>query len=809
MSSSPNVGSQTMSFGDNVASSMDTRGTSMDHTRDLGFLNDATLSDFFQRPIKIAEYQWNTNSDIFTTFDPWSLYFEDPQVAKKIANYYLLKCNLHVKMLINGNAFYYGRAIACYEPLLTSDDFSLVRPWTRADIVRGSQKMHVYLNPTTSQGGDLELPFFFKKNCLSIPDKEWSQLGSIVLTSINPLLHANGGTTPLSISVFAWATNVSYSIPTATVPESDEYTMGVVSKPASTVARYAGSLATLPVIGSFARATEIGATAVSSIAKIFGYSAPINLNSSIMLPRARNSLATTDDMYNGCKLTVDSKQELTIDPTTTGIQSKDELTICSIAERESYLTTFQWRVSDLPETLLFNSRVDPGIHATLGDGEHHLTSAAVAVLPFEYWRGTMRFRFQIVSSEYHKGRIRILYDPVAGSSTASYNTHYTKIHDISSSKDFTFDVGWAQTTPYRRSIGIDSMNSSLWYGSTPLLQSDLGNGVLSVFILNPLTTASTVVSDIEINVFVSMLDDFEVAQPSRRLDSVRYFPPTPLLTTIPEMDMDCCETPVSDPSSIGNVAEVSIAEKDTTKLFFGEVIGSFRQLLKRSYYHERITLPSATDPSIVKVSRPAFPNFGGYVTGPGAGQSPIIDLNNGRFYLYMHTTLLNYLALAFVGRRGSVRWTLDFTRCERPSTSSYPNSIVVSRSDSYSLDPVSYSYVSSETRGDYLAASYNMSEGESSMGTSLCATMVNPIHAVECPYYQNQRFTENLRLDNIHSLNIVPSYTFRVSLPGGTTRPNSYVDTYVSAGEDFNLFYFNAMPIVFYEPYAPDPSPGP
>lgn len=813
------LASQTLSFGDAVTPSLDTRGIPMDHTRDTGFLSDATLSEFFERPIKIKELSWGVEQTLDSKFDPWDLYWSNAEVLARISNYHLLKCNLHVKFVLNGNAFYYGRLIASYLPFDSVDQSYFNRAPVRADFVGLSQKMHVYMNPTLCQGGDLQLPFFYDSNALQIPYKEWTQMGQIRVGAINPLKHANGGTEPVSLSIFAWATNVSYAIPTRNRPEAgDEYSSNIISKPASTIARYAGSLATLPWIGPFARATEIGATAVASISKIFGYAAPIDLASSLLVPRARNSLATTDDKYMGLKLTVDSKQELTLDPATTGINTPDELTICGIAQKESYLTTFDWAVSAAAEQLLFNSYVDPGIHQIHGPvNEHHLTAAAFAVLPFKYWRGTMRFRFQIVASEYHKGRIRIVYDPNTGGATSAYNTHYNKVHDISVAKDFSFDVGWAQSTPYKQSFGINNTPLTDMFGSAALLlkRQDIGNGVLSVYVLNKLTTASTVVSDIQVNVFVSMLDDFEVAEPSERLSDVRFTPVPIEGRNQPEAldNADEVENPVTDPAPIGSMADTGIVDKDVTKLFFGEVIASFRQLLKRNYFHERILIPVVDTLAIVQVSRGAFPGYGGYTDTPPPPGSPIIDLNNGSYYYYAQTTLLNYLSKAYVGRRGSLRWLLDFSRCHASTVASGylggSTSVIFGRDDDYFITTTTYPHEAANLPGDFLAANLNLQRGFTPRGASITNNAVNPLSAVEIPYYAPKRFSPTRKNETFTANNQEPGWKFQFTTFPVEDPTDSYVDTYVSAGEDFNLFYFNGLPIVYYQSIAPDPLPPP
>lgn len=389
MAADGSIDTQTMSFADKVPGSLDSRGSVIDHTRDQGFTTDHTLSEFFSRPIKIAEYEYDVSLPLFERFNPWTLFWENARNIEKIKNYNLLKSTLHVKFLINGNAFYYGRLIAAYEPLQPLDTLSPDRNWVPEDFIRGSQRMHVYLNPTQSQGGSLELPLFWNQNSLRIPQNDWRGLGTIVLASLNLLQHANGGTDPLTVTVMAWAENVSYSVPTRSVPDSeirnsaemgkkkkgDEHNTNVISRPASNVARVAGALTNVPVIGPFAKATQIGAGAVASVAKIFGYSAPTNLDYSIYAPIPRHSLAVVDTKIMANKLSVDSKQEITLDPATTGITSVDELPIASIAGRESYLTTFNWSTQNASDLHIWNARVDPGLHGRNGS-EYHLPACA-------------------------------------------------------------------------------------------------------------------------------------------------------------------------------------------------------------------------------------------------------------------------------------------------------------------------------------------------------------------------------------------------------------------------------------------------
>jgi hypothetical protein len=604
------------------------------------------------------------------------------------------------------------------------------------------------------------------------------------------------------------------------VPEmADEHEQNVISRPASTIARYAGALANVPWIGPFAKATEIGAGAIASVAKIFGYSSPVNLDYSIMVPSPRPSLAVVDTKYPTNKLTVDSKQEVTLDPATTGIQPTDELPIASIAGRESFLTSFNWLQSDVVETTLFQVRVDPQ-QFRLNGNEYHYLACGAAVLPFEYWRGTMRFRFQIVCSNYHRGRIRIVYDPKGGVLSPEYNTHYTTIHDIASEKDFTVDIGWAQPEPFRKPIGNQLSYSTSSITPLPDLE-DLANGVLSVQILNELTVPGTVVADIQVNVFVSALDDFEVAVPAAEIFAWKFRNPTAPQMGIPEMgvpemgegndsaDMDCCDDPVMDPPTIDTMADALIDNSDTTKLFFGEVIGSFRQMIKRTCLSEVVALVDTSTALSALLSRRSFPEYGGRLqdTASVFSNSMVTQYSSGLKYVVTGTTYLNYVAQMFLGWRGSVRWTFDLSTLNTSFGTDAFNSVTAMVNRDTTSGRINQ-FVTLWTPGESLRnlniRLLQRGDARALQGAFLGNSKVNPIFSTEVPFYSNQRFLLTQSQPSFAAIVEEPSWGFAVTLPTSTDGTDvTYVPLYCSAGEDMNFFFFNGLPPMFFQPSWP------
>lgn len=251
----------------------------------------------------------------------------------------------------------------------------------------------------------MKLPFFNYFNNTDIVTTQWSDLGQLYFRSLNDLKHANGGEDKVTISVFAWATDVNMNVLTSNDPnqltpqsgresgkEIDEANRnGVISGPATKIAKASSMLSNVPYIGPYASATSVAAGATAKIAKMFGYCRPpVTKNPEPYRPSPMSSLAVCNVPDTAQKLTIDEKQELTIDPRTTGLGGVDPMNIKEIAKRESYLTTFTWALNVPPENILWNSRIDPVIWAKtgapgVGTGSFHFPACAMAALPFQYW----------------------------------------------------------------------------------------------------------------------------------------------------------------------------------------------------------------------------------------------------------------------------------------------------------------------------------------------------------------------------------------------------------------------------------------
>jgi len=627
--------------------------------------------------------------------------------------------------------------MASYFPMHLADVDYYNSQTTLSSLMRNSQRMKLFLDPCESQGGEMTLPFFWPYDMLDLTAGDYDQMGVIQLQEINALKHANGAVSPITINVYAWMTDVKLSAPTqqdilAITPQSgDEYGSSPVSSMATSVARTAGKLSGAPMIGPYMKATEIAAGALASVAKMFGFSRPVQLEpATFMNNRPLGSLAVTDVGDASCKLTVDSKQELSIDPSIVGVDSTDTLDLASIASRESYLTTFSWGTGATIDTLLYNMRVSPlycqSDTVPLGTA-YTIPACLFAALPFKYWRGTMRYRFQIVASQYHKGRLRFVWDPVKSNGVTESNVAYTKIVDISNERDFVIDVSWGQPKSWLElgtlAQGLITYRAGIYTNSVAY-----ANGVLSVNVLNELATPnSSVNNDIQINVFVSMCDDAEFAAPA---DTIRYLSPTDGTTIVPQSDVEHeTELVENAPEMAANTDEFvpcAPLSDPTALVYMGESVKSFRSLLKR-YFTEFVYIAN-TATSIVNFRQTDFPMKFGYTPYGTSGTTP-------NFYNNAQTGYARYMTMAFLAYRGGVRRKYYVNQF----AGDFPTNIAVTRESTFkSTSGLALTTIG--TTATVLASQFLSLFPSGLQGYAWSPTRMNPAVEVELPFYRAGRF---------------------------------------------------------------------
>jgi len=680
-----------------------------------------------------------------------------------------------------------------------------------------STGMRTELDPMSSTPVEMTLPFTHYKNWMDVSVPE--TLGSLYLRELVPLTRAsNTAVSSIAITAFVWMEGAELCVPTLAAPTSqkEQPAGGAVSGIASAVASAAGKMASVPFIGKYAKATSIASGAASDVAKLFGLSRPVDIVKPMQNKFVTSgSFALTQGDSLAQKLTLDPRQEVTLDPTTVGLGPQDEMTFESIVNRESWLTTVIWSDAGGPFTvsgastvanigqLLFVANVTPNlckrlaVYVASAVGNVQIaqpTPSMFIARAFNFWRGTMVYRFRVVASSFHRGNLRVTYDPISPVQALDTNSQMTHVLDISEGRELIVRVPWCSQYPYLEVASqlhepLENYSPSLHTAYTNFAYTNYNkgyhNGVVMASIVNQLVAPNDQPAYIVVS---SWMEDCEFQSPSRRI----------------ELDHPLMVVPTSgsDPLEITLVSGTQ--STSMSQVCFGERVTSIRSMMKRSvrqYVLYNFSTGSATTPIILSCVLPQFPLY---------GATNLIENSRANT-----VTFLTYFASAFAMRRGGVRYnivwddnltTAAVSETIRPVNASYTRSWdVVSPgaagaiNPAFTLDVVGHEALTSFRK--YFAK--RLGPGYEGMYVANFKTQER-IHEIEVPYYGGTRFSLAQYAPVPTMVGADPSTWTLTKNPsesgfqlwigqicgGGTTTWAPII--YSSAAEDMSFFWFQS-----------------
>jgi len=625
------------------------------------------LGDFLKRPVRILTKTWLESEAVgsIVSFSPWYAFFNDPSIKYKLNNYAFIRCKLHLKFIVNASPFYYGAYRFSYRPMQTLTPETTVASASNLHLIPFSQQQGVWIYPSNSQGGEMILPFIYNKDWLRIQDNiDFTNMGRLTHFGYTALQSANGATgTGVTIQVFAWAEEVSLSGPSIGLSmQGDEYVEGPVEKVSSTIVTVANVLKKYAVISPFALATSIGASAVKSIAHIFGWTnVPVIKEHIAVNVRAVPAFATPDVQFPYDKLSLDSKNELSVDPSLCGASSDDQLIISDLCKRTSYFATANWSTADAVDTILFSCAVAPGLFnfdSVSGGILTYSTPMCYVSQLFNNWRGDIIYTFKVIASPFHKGRIRISYDPQGYAAKNLYNDAlsttvvYTEIIDLAERTECDMVIPYMQSYSYLNTRNMTTGNV-LWSTSeTPTFNHLEGqtNGVFTIRAQTTLT-APLASSNVDILVFAHSTN-MEFANPVQRCamgpGDPMYSPFVPQGKEEEEQDKEMII--FKDPTLFDSL----------NGIYFGEKILSLRQLFHRMVRTEVLYLSFNTALEyLFYVVRANLPPLPGYTADGITTVKGIVTPASSFQFNATWFTPATWMMQCFVGWRGSTHYSVS------------------------------------------------------------------------------------------------------------------------------------------------------
>lgn len=637
---------------------------------------DAGLGEFLSRPIAIRKPTWTVNTALERQYFPWELYLTNQRVKEKLRGFRAIRGNLHIRITVAGSPFFSGALLASYQPLALKDpQRDLTVSSTYANIKR-SQRMSFLIDAATSRGGEMVCPFLWPSNGVLVQDTGALQaLGELTISNLSILKKVSDSGSMLYLVIYAWMTDVKYigqtsvdPFPPVTLTETQMAgeldSKGPVSKVASSVQGAAAAVSNVPILGEYAKATEMVAKGIGAAASALGYSRPSDItNPTKILTFPTTPLATTNERVQEYVIATDVRNEMTIDPNVVGAPAEDELTFEHFCNRESYLTSFFIDLSTQNNSTLFDSVVSPMLFQYLNNILYSTPMSFVAQ-NFIWWRGNIVFKFVFHTSAFHKGKIRVSYDAIADSiapTTGVVNVGEHYIVDLSKEREFSVRVGWANEKnwlPISSSFLNPRFNENAVVGVPDYIAAE-GNGKLTLFLENGMTSPyATDPSDASItcSVFVHA-ENVAFAGPDSayagEFSLTPNVPSPPVLLTETQMGM-VETTEVGDAQGAvhptHDFANPVHPDPNLDLVHMGERVTSWRQLLKRFCFYAAYV--NKDDPTLytmaplARLAHNSMPIGRGYeTTGVGAIALP-----------HRHLVYISLLSACFHTNRGGVRW---------------------------------------------------------------------------------------------------------------------------------------------------------
>jgi hypothetical protein len=759
------------------------------------------VHDFFSRPVKLYENTLALSTDINIALKVWNLYSLIPSVRAKMRNFAYMRGDLHVRIAASGTPFHYGRLLLSYQP------FALYNPTLQQYLVADALDSGFHpllLNYLSQAEGSVTLdvkenapvevvcPFISTKPMHRLFDTgstaisaasvlpDFEVAGDLYIYSLNQIKAVSATPSTVYLQVYAWMENVELGTNTATqlaiTTESGplgERTTGPVQRVASSLYDVASRLTDVPIIAPFAKASQLIFGALKGVASLFGWSKPVIVQKPTIV---KNEPYQNGAITIGCdtnkRIVLDPTQELTVDPRVTGV-SEDEMTIRAITTRRSFLQSFAW--NDNSGTLaspLWSTRIAPTLvtsYLKTSIRYNQPTALAYAAAPFTYWRGDIIFRFEIVCSAFHRGKLAVYFEPNQAQKTlidtaVSLNKQYIRVVDIQDTQIFDVRVNWAS---YRAWLRVQQTVNAWLNNSTPTSSSsalDYINGYIAVVPFTRLQSPDN--SDISVNVYV-MSDNMQF----NCLSSYNMPTERRILTESGPMTQEISSKSSNAPQAVSciDLNESSATTSTICSEHFGEQPLSFRSLLKRYVTMTGDTILASSD-LLGRYIQPIYPiNMMPYGVPTGVETR--------------YQNLFSYLKMAYLGIRGGMRYRVRMTLTNNTGPMSAAR---------VSLMPPS----STATTGVSFVTDLHHANLEGSI-----TVVPNTMGAceVELPHYSGNLFAICFKDDYTINYNDVMDTVwwkyFKFEWDNPVSAPQNYVAIDIASAEDFTLMRFQGAPM--------------
>jgi hypothetical protein len=473
----------------------------------------SNMDSLVNRWFRVGTYPWSVTASRNTTLVsidlPRTAVFQDTttcnqpnQIPFRIHRYW--RGDITVKIHINCNKFQIGQ-LQCswyYQP--KADDSFI----SKANVYTRSGTHHCVISAAPNNEAELHIPFkafksMYHTKTFAGDGKDLPlDLGTLFITVLSPL-KTTGETSPrCSFTVFVKL-------------ENNEFT-GMLAGNVDTPTRAADPLHyQMDSIGTILQ------TAVPIVEKLLTPSnndpnrdnPPDNRPPSYFVPTASHSWSIGTNLSEPLQNLRLSGRAQTKHPDV----DFDEMKIDVLKRKYMLLSVFSWSQQNANGQLLWSMPVNPippkdrmfevstaGINTL---AQYQLTTVGFLSSMFQYWRGSIEYRFDIVASQFHSGKILLAYVPgIAEGATIT-------IEEARASPNIVISLDNAMSYTWRIPYVADTPWWARRYAGESVSNNTRSPSKIFAFVLNELVLAETVPDSLEILVYMRGGEDMEFSIP--------------------------------------------------------------------------------------------------------------------------------------------------------------------------------------------------------------------------------------------------------------------------------------------------------
>lgn len=504
------------------------------------------VADFLGKPVIISSGTVSTadakgtlkySTSIATAMEAQQIWY------RKLAGYNMIRATAVLKLVVNANPFQAGRLVMtfvpCFRHLNSTEQAArsvdnaqdTVQPNVELDIADSSAEFEIpYITPT----------YYYNR------ELQWYDWGTVFLKVLSPLVVGSGGETDYEYTLFLSFKDVELAAPIygpesslrsgpkaqtrarrndmTLYKESSQASGGVITSTAAKIAAASDVIKTsvftkIPIVGTaISMGSEFlsgAASAVSSVASLFGWSKPLSQEAQVSFFTHPFKWLANSDGVMASDVPSFTSNPLVIPNFSTFGTSVDEMSMPFLRKIPSQFSEFNWATTAVAGTALYTLDLTPAnLVRTLTKTSGANTTSYVLGSPlfmlsrmFNYYRGGVEITFKFVKTTFHSGRLAVVFEPKAGANTSLAQSPYVlrEIVDLRSANTLTLKIPFLFGSSYR----------STGFGNTARVSSqlDVSLGTLRVIVLNELRAPETTTSTIQTLVYANPADDFELALP--------------------------------------------------------------------------------------------------------------------------------------------------------------------------------------------------------------------------------------------------------------------------------------------------------